>query len=113
MERRSKKRFEVCFEAVWDGLRGNSNARVTDLSEDGCYVDSISEVMKGEILHLKVQLLTGEWLDLTGEVAHTFPRMGFGLRFVGLNPGQQLKLFWLIEHLKESFVDRPVARICA
>jgi hypothetical protein len=112
MERRAKKRFEVCLEAVWDGARRNSNARVTDLSESGCYVDSISEAVNGEILHLKVQLITGEWLDLTGEVVHTFPRIGFGLRFVGLNPMQRLKLFWLIEHLKES-TEYPAARICA
>src|SRR5882724_7703660 len=93
MERRSKKRYEVCLEAVWDGARGNSNARVTDLSEGGCFVDSLSQAMTGEILHLQVQLLTGEWLDLAGEVAHTFPSIGFGLRFVGLNPTQRVKLF--------------------
>ena len=112
MERRTKKRYEVCLDAIWDGARGNSQARVTDLSEDGCYIDSISEAVTGEILHLKVQLLSGEWLDLTGEVAHVFPRIGFGIRFVNLSITQRQKLFALLEHLKGS-TDRPLARICA
>ena len=112
MERRTKKRYEVCLDAIWDGARGNSQARVTDLSEEGCYIDSISEAVTGEILHLKVQLLSGEWLDLTGEVAHTFPRIGFGIRFVNVSMTQRQKLFALLEHLKGSD-DRPLARICA
>jgi len=112
MERRTKKRFEVCLDAIWDGTTGNSQARVTDLSEDGCYVDSISEAVTGEILHLKVQLDDGDLLDLTGEVAHTFPRIGFGLRFVELSVTQRQKLFALLDRLRGS-TDRPVARICA
>jgi len=112
MERRTKKRYEVCLDAIWDGARGNSQARITDLSEDGCYVDSISEAVTGEILHLKVQLLNGEWLDITGEVAHTFPQIGFGIRFVNVTMTQRQKLFALLEHLKGS-TDRPLARICA
>ena len=112
MERRTKKRYEVCLDAIWDGARGNSQARVTDLSEDGCYIDTISEAVTGEVLHLKVQLLSGEWLELTGEVAHTFPSIGFGIRFVDLGAVQRQKLLWLLEHLKGT-TDRPIARICA
>ena len=112
MERRSKKRYEVCLDAIWDGARGNSRARVTDLSEDGCYIDSISEALTGEILHLKVQLPSGEWLDLSGQVAHVFPRIGFGIRFVELSAITRQKLLWLLNHLQGSS-DRPLARICA
>jgi hypothetical protein len=110
MEKRNKKRLDVCLDAVWDGSRGNYQARVTDFSADGCFVDSISDAVTGEILHLKVQLLDGEWLDLTGEVAHTFPRIGFGVRFVDLKPLQRQKLLSLLEHLN-STSDRPLARI--
>jgi hypothetical protein len=112
MERRSKKRFEVCFDALWDGAAGNSRARVTDLSESGCYVDSMAEAVPGEILHLKVQLASGEWLDVTGEVMHIFPRLGFGLRFVGMGPLQRQKVLALLERLNGSS-EMPLARICA
>ena len=112
MERRTKKRFDVCFDALWDGATGNSQARVTDLSEDGCYIDSISEAVTGEILHLKVQLPNGDWLDITGEVAHSLPRIGFGLRFVDINELEKQRLMSLLNHL-ESSTARPLARICA
>ncbi|HEY6802194.1 MAG TPA: PilZ domain-containing protein [Pyrinomonadaceae bacterium] len=112
MERRSKQRFEVCLDAIWDGARGNSRTRITDLSEGGCYVDSMSEAATGEMLHLKVELANEDWLDLTGEVVHTFPRLGFGLRFVALDPLQRQKLLALLERLSASS-ERPMARICA
>ncbi len=69
-DRRREERLEVCLDAVWDGKSGNYDARVTDLSEGGCYVDTLGEAHVGEILSFKLQLPGGEWLELTGEVAH-------------------------------------------
>ena len=83
-ERRTDIRIDVCLATVWD----DSQARVTDLSEGGCYEESICEACVREILHFKVQLPNGEWLDLVGEVAHCFARIGFGLRFVNLDSVQ-------------------------
>src|ERR1700740_754389 len=97
-ERRTDIRFDVCLDAMWDGTREHSGARITDLSEGGCYVDSICEAAVGEVLHFKVRLPTGEWLNLVGEVAHYFARLGFGLRFVNLNTTQLNKLRLLIEY---------------
>ena len=112
MERRNKRRFDVCLDAIWDGSRGNSRARVTDLSEDGCYVDSMSEATPGETLCLRVLLPSGEWLELTGEVAHSFSSVGFGMRFVDLDAKQFLKLRSLLESLREPD-ERPALQICA
>lgn len=95
-DRRSEERLEVCLDAVWDGKSGNYIARVTDLSEGGCYVDTLGEAHVGEIISFKLQLPTGEWLELTGEVAHETPPLGFGLRFVYLNNDQTEKLRSLI-----------------
>ena len=91
-ERRNEKRLEVCLDAVWDGNSGNHPARVTDLSEGGCYIDSLGESQVGEVLNLKLQLQNGDWLELSGEVAHQMPPMGFGVRFVDLNSEQLEKL---------------------
>jgi hypothetical protein len=112
IERRTQRRFNVCFDAVWDGARSNAYARVTDLSEGGCYIDSIAEATEGEILHLKIKLPSGDWLDLAGEVAHRFVRLGFGLRFINLNDEQQSKLRLLLDHLRDS-EESPTSRICA
>ena len=50
-ERRSKPRLGVSLDAVWDGdTGGKHSARVTDLSEGGCYLDAVGEVRTGEIV---------------------------------------------------------------
>ena len=98
-DRRREERFEVCLDAIWDGKSGNYTARVTDLSEGGCYVDTLGDAHVGEILSFKLQTPTGEWLELTGEVAHETPPLGFGLQFVYLAEEQLEKLRSLISQL--------------
>jgi hypothetical protein len=100
-ERRTDTRLEVCLDAVWDGAPGNRPTRVADLSEGGCYIDSMAEVYVGEFLYLKIRLPNGEWLELTGEVAHLTSRLGFGVRFVDLSNEQSQTLRWLIARLAE------------
>ena len=101
-DRRSEKRWEVCLDAVWDGKSGNYDCRVTDLSEGGCYIDSMSHAHIGEILNLKLQLPGGDWLELAGEVAHETPSVGFGIKFVDLSPERLEKLRELLTHLQSS-----------
>ena len=91
-DRRTEKRWDVCLDAVWYGKSGNYQARVTDLSEGGCYVDSLGEAQVGEVIAFKLQLPEGDWLELTGEVAHQTPPLGFGLRFIYLTDQQHEKL---------------------
>ena len=99
-ERRSEKRWDVSLDALWDGKSGNYTARITDLSDGGCYVDSLGDVTMGELVHLKLQLPGGEWLELAGEVAHHTPPVGFGIRFLELSDDQLAALRAVIEYLK-------------
>lgn len=99
-DRRTEKRWDVCLDAVWDGKSGNHHARITDLSEGGCYVDSLGEAQVGEVLVFKLQLPQGEWLELTGEVAHQSPPLGFGLRFINLTDEQHERLHLLLDQLQ-------------
>ena len=101
-DRRRDKRWDVCLDAVWDSRSGNFAARATDLSEGGCYIDSLNQPNVGEVLNLKLQLPNGDWLELTGEVAHQMPPLGFGLRFVEVSAEQLKKLNSLIDHLKRT-----------
>ena len=98
-DRRSEKRLEVCLDAVWDG-HGNRPARITDLSEGGCFVDTTGEAYIGELLTFRVELPDGKSLELTGEVAHHMRPVGFGLRFVGMSDEQREQLLSFIEYLK-------------
>ena len=105
-DRRAEKRWEVSLDAVWDGKSGNYSARVTDLSEGGCYIDTLGEAQVGEMLSLKIQLPDGDWLELSGEVAHQTPPLGFGLRFQNLTDEQVEKLRSVIGQL--GVVSTPV-----
>src|SRR5262245_54425403 len=95
-DRRTEKRWDVCLDAVWDGKSGNYDARITDLSEGGCYVDTMGEAQVSEVITFKLQLPEGEWLELSGEVAHQTPPLGFGLRFVELTDEQRERLRLLL-----------------
>ena len=104
-ERRSGKRWDVSLDAVWDGKSGNYTARITDLSDGGCYMDSLGDVTMGELLNFKLHLPNGDWLELTGEVAHHTPPVGFGVRFLELSEEQLETLRAFIEYLKDP--DEP------
>jgi len=104
-ERRTGKRWDVSLDAVWDGKSGNYTARIIDLSDGGCYVDSLGGVSVGEVVNLRLQLPNGEWLSLSGEVAHHTPPVGFGLRFVNLPDDQLETLRSFIEYLKDPSAD--------
>jgi hypothetical protein len=99
-DRRSENRLEVCLDAVWDGNSGNHSARITDLSEGGCYIDTLGQAQVGEVLNLKLQLQEGDRLELTVEVAHQMPPIGFGVRFVDLTSEQIEKLRSLLAELQ-------------
>ena|SRR5258705_12941544 len=101
-ERRAKPRLSVSLDAVWDGDAGRHSARVTDLSEGGCYLDTVGEVMTGEIVAFRVLLPDDDWLYLEGEIRHHRHGFGFGVQFVDLNEEQQDKLKWLLRISKEA-----------
>ena len=95
-DRRRQKRLRVSLDAMWDSSTDAHSARVTDLSEGGCYLDSVGDVRGGEIVGFRVLLPEGDWLYLEGEVKHHTPGVGFGVQFVDLNEEQTEKLHLLL-----------------
>ena len=87
-ENRTETRFDICLTARWQGSATSHNIRISDLSQGGCYVDTIAEVTVGETLFLQILMPDGEWFELQGVVAHHTPRLGFGVRFVNLDEKQ-------------------------
>ena len=88
-EKRTEPRFDVCLTARWQGCVTNCDVRISDLSQGGCYLDTIADVMVGEILFLKILMPDGKWFELQGVVAHSTYRLGFGVRFMNLNEKQR------------------------
>lgn len=79
-------------------MSGNYEARVCDISVDGCFIESIGQAARGEVVNFALRLpTTGEWRELQGEVAFIDPFMGFGLRFVNLLPEDQTLIAELVK----------------
>ena len=96
-DRRIKQRLSVRLDAMWDSSTEAHSARITNLSEGGCYLDSVGEVRRGEIVGFRVLLPDGDWLYLEGEVRHYTAGRGFGVKFVELNEEQTNNLHWLLK----------------
>ena len=106
-DRRSKPRLSVHLDAVWHGGEERHSARITDLSEGGCYLDTVGEVMIGEIVAFRVLLPDDDWLYLEGEVRHHHLGVGFGVQFVDLNEEQTEKLLVLLQIAREAGPEAP------
>jgi len=96
-DRRSKPRLRVSLDAMWDSSTEAHSAQVTDLSEGGCYLDSVGSVRLGEIVGFRVLMPDDDWLYLEGEVRHYGAGTGFGVKFTELNDEQLEKLNWLLK----------------
>ena len=83
-ERRRSERKRILLEAKWESMSRTHEARVDDVSLGGCFVNTFGRVEPNELVNLEIQLPSGEWLPLRGEVASYQPGVGFGLAFTSL-----------------------------
>lgn len=75
----------VSFDVVWQGSSAKHDARMSEISMEGCYIDSKTQGRRlGEIVDFKVHLPTGPWVSLQGELIEDDYPIGFGLRFTNL-----------------------------
>jgi hypothetical protein len=76
---------------------------MTNLSEGGCFLDTVGEVRQGEIVAFRVLMPNDDdWLYLEGEVRHHVKGIGFGVKFLDLNEDQEEKVKDLIRIARES-----------
>lgn len=101
-DRRSKPRLSISLDAVWERPGEAPSARITNLSEGGCFLDTVGEVQQGEIVAFRVLMPDEDWLYLEGEVRHHISGIGFGVQFVDLNEEQEMKVKELIAIAKAS-----------
>lgn len=92
---RKQERTAVSLEVVFEGSSGRRQARISDLSLGGCFVDSIVHISVGEKILLKIRDLEGEWHEVAGEIVYIFAGCGFGVRFAPLTEKQKI----VFEHL--------------
>ena len=101
-ERRGEERVPLMLELRWQSLSGKHTARISDMSQSGCYVETFAQVTTGEWIRFEVQLPTGRWMPLIGEVVYHLPAMGFGMRFKSLTEGQRQMIASLLDYVKDN-----------
>lgn len=83
-ERRAHHRVLTKLTVMWEGLLTNNYAVMTNVSEGGCYINSVGRVSIDEQIRVDTILVSRADLHLEGSVAHREWPMGFGLRFANL-----------------------------
>ena len=89
MRRRKTPRIEYLTETVLESASGKREARISDLSPGGCYIDSIASVQIGEKVSFEIVVLPGVRMALIGEVAYIHDGNGFGIKFTDLTDEQR------------------------
>src|ERR1041384_1768382 len=95
-ERREDARRTVSVAATLEGLSGKHEARVSDLSLGGCFIDTPGKAEVGEFILCALKLSAGGWLHLRGQVASVDPQVGFSLAFTFLTEDEQTALATLL-----------------
>ncbi|HZH91903.1 MAG TPA: PilZ domain-containing protein [Pyrinomonadaceae bacterium] len=95
-ERREDKRARVSIEAWWEGQSGRQEARVSDLSMGGCFIDTLSRAEIGELIVFAIKQPDGRWLQLRGQVASVDAHVGFSIAFTYLTEDEQHALAPLV-----------------
>jgi hypothetical protein len=103
-ERRNNERKRILLEARWESLSRRHEARVDDLSLGGCFVNTYAQVDLGEYINLEIELPSGEWLPLRGQVVSYHPGVGFGMAFTSPTPKKAARLKELLQTAKERRV---------
>jgi CheY-like chemotaxis protein len=75
------ERVNVSLDVVWQGTAGKYDARMSEISLNGCFIDSMGQETLGETINFKVHLPGGPWITLQGQVVHQEYPIGFDLQF--------------------------------
>ena len=99
--RRSHDRVDGPF----DGHRVTaleSPVRIGNLSEGGCFVNSMFEQVPGARLQLTIELPNGSSINLQGEALYYRPDFGFAVRFTEMTEETRARLQDALRKMRES-----------
>ncbi|HEV7858685.1 MAG TPA: PilZ domain-containing protein [Pyrinomonadaceae bacterium] len=102
---RKHKRVPALLNVIWEGVAGKHEARTSDITVAGCFIDTLGHVRVGETIKFKLCLPAGNAIELQGEVVHKYPNVGFGVRFTNISEPDRKRLEWLVK-AEEYKVDK-------
>ena len=88
-DKRSDQRVSTNLPARWGGLTGDHEGRIEDLSLWGCFLNTTGRADAGEVIGVEIELPSGEWLALGGEVTSYQQGIGFGIKFTFLTEEEE------------------------
>ena len=78
---RTHERQAILTEIELESASGKREARISDLSYGGCFVDTIMTARVGEDVMLRLRSDSGDHLELSGHIAYILDGFGFGIQF--------------------------------
>ena len=104
-ERRSSPRYPLILSAeVSDKLSGAKlAARTADVSQTGCYIDTLNPIPAGSQVHVRLHH-EEEIFESDGRVVYISPGLGMGIAFASKVPANQQAILdrWLDEAAKST-----------
>lgn len=83
----------VSLAVVWQASSGKQDARMSEISMAGCFIDCrVPGRALGDLVEFKVHMPSGPWVALQGELVDEQYPIGFGLRFTNLSEGDKRML---------------------
>ncbi|MEJ7622917.1 MAG: response regulator [Pyrinomonadaceae bacterium] len=83
---KQNEQVHVSLDVVWQGAAGKYDARMGEISMDGCFIDSMGQEILGETISFNARLPSGIWVSLEGKVVYQEYPIGFEVRFTDLSP---------------------------
>jgi hypothetical protein len=84
-KRRAQRVAYPCEVRYSSGAADWQSARLSDISVDGAFVDTMIELPVGTKLLLAFEI-EGTQVEIPTVVAHSMPQFGMGVRFLSLDP---------------------------
>ena len=81
---RKQDRFTYLQEVELEFASGRRTARISDISAGGCYIDTIVQVVVGDVLTIYITATEGSTMPFKGRVAYVLTGNGFGVEFLDL-----------------------------
>lgn len=81
---REHERTDIVREIILESSAGKRSSRISDMSMGGCYIESITNFRRGEVISFDLNSTAGETLRFSGNVAYVLDGFGFGLSFTNL-----------------------------
>lgn len=98
------RRQHVRVTGPFDGRRIGlieTPVQIYDLSEGGCFVNSMQEQVEGREVELEVSLPTEGPIRLTAQTLYSRPGFGFAARFTQVAPDARTKLSRELDRLRK------------